>query len=124
MSAFTFGDILTLIRLGVNVAKSLDNASGSASEYRGLVQELAGLRLALEFAQSMLKNQLKEGEMLDEMTNAIERCRATINTFILEVKPYEQALGSPDARGGRTWLRKIWWRIFKSKDVVSLQRKL
>ncbi|KAG4441001.1 hypothetical protein IFR05_003508 [Cadophora sp. M221] len=115
------GDIANAITLIVKLAQALDDAEGSACDYRKAVSFLRDLTHTLEplvnfpawdayptYGQSIAKH--------------IKHIKEPVKTFLEAVIKYEPSLGLGAAGGRhRNVLRKVQWYLFMNKKVLKLR---
>ncbi|TDL14014.1 hypothetical protein BD410DRAFT_840648 [Rickenella mellea] len=139
MAAFTFGsfgDILTLTSVVIASVRSLNDSTGSVSDYQDFIQELGSLTEILELA--VFQNQdlstasaaaTSEGTISTisppvisaAIRSHIEQCRSLMETFRQNVKSYERGLNQGGPKG---WWNKIVWAMWKKDQVMSFRAKL
>jgi len=110
------GDFLVCLDLIKTVVESLQEAHGSATQYRSLVASLDSLEIALM--------RVRDVKILDPSLNmALQRvairCRGSLSTFLGKVEKYEPSLRvGGSASCFKDGIRKIQWAMYAKEDVA------
>ncbi|TDL18115.1 hypothetical protein BD410DRAFT_806801 [Rickenella mellea] len=141
MAAFTFGsfgDILTLTSVVITCARSLNDSTGSVSDYQDFINELSSLKEILELVVSQNQDSSTVSSAVNTVgTNGtiagsspivmaairshIEQCRSVMETFHQNVKSYERGLNQ---RGAKSWCHKMVWSMWKKDQIMTFRAKL
>ncbi|KDQ57517.1 hypothetical protein JAAARDRAFT_35229 [Jaapia argillacea MUCL 33604] len=125
----SFGDLVSLANMALQIAKALNDSTGASYEYQFLIVELNALSEALKLADCAMKLAPLPPEVVNGLTHETDRYRETMEKFHDQIKGYQKALGSSGSSGGikgkvsSSW-RKIGWGLFKKGDVVAFTDKL
>jgi hypothetical protein len=121
---WSVGDIATAIAVIYNLVEALDSCDGSAGEYRDTVSFLQDLKLSLEPLQSFTAWNAYPAYGR-EITKHVNSIKDPVKEFIDSILKYEPSLGTKAKDGRhRHILRKVEWRIFMSKKVKVLRKKI
>ncbi|KAJ4019332.1 hypothetical protein NW766_003044 [Fusarium irregulare] len=123
------GDFISLTVLIKDIITALDDARGSAKEYRALVQELVTLRLTLEAVQHTCEDPQLVHSLEDLAKIALDtvaHIKDCLGGFLGQIQKYEPAL-SASASGRSNSLkamgRKLQWRLNES-DVERFRAEV
>lgn len=135
IAAFTFGsfgDILALIDLAIQVHNALSSSAGASEDYRALVSELHSFSQLLQNVQTihtLTRHSSDGGPPPASLQNAIhfalERSKTLLNAICAKIAGYQKSL----RRGGSgnmmkdSW-RKIGWTLFKKDEILEMRRRL
>lgn len=111
------GDFIAITVLIKDVIEALDDARGSAKEYRELVRELDTLHLTLEAVQKTCEDpQLTHS--LEDLTkialDTVSHVKDCLNGFLDLIRKYEPALGTVatgKTNSFRAIGRKVQWKL-------------
>ncbi|KDQ59008.1 hypothetical protein JAAARDRAFT_205996 [Jaapia argillacea MUCL 33604] len=115
----SFGDIVAAVQLAVTIAKALDDATGSSSEYQALRSELKSLSQALKLVDRLGQRISFDEDALASISTEVTACHSEMDKFWKRAQGYEQ-LGHGSQ--GSAW-RKVKW-VFKKGAVDGLRAKL
>jgi hypothetical protein len=118
------GDIVAAIQLVVKLAQSLEDSTGSSSQYREVIRELYALEKALVDAKN-LQLEAEQHHKQVALFGAALQCRETIDEFMQKIGKYQPALRQG---GSGSWvkdaLRKMQWSLCIQKDVDVFRASL
>jgi hypothetical protein len=118
------GDILAAIQLIVTLANTLEEATGSSSQYRDVVRELYSLEKALVEVKS-LKFEEEQHHRQVALFGATLQCRETIDAFMQKIGKYQPSLRKG---GSGSWIKdalhKMQWGLCAQKEVDLFRTSL
>jgi hypothetical protein len=118
------GDIATAITVIYNLVEALDSCDGSAAEYRDTVSFLQDLNRTLEPLQTFTAWNVYPDYGRD-ITNHINSIKEPVEQFIASILKYEPSLGAKAKQGHhRHMLKKVTWRLFMTKKVLGLRKRI
>ena len=122
------GDILALAELLVDVVRALNDARGSALEYRTFTRELDGLRTMLTTAARVAEDSADRA-LRDEIIREVDQCGRDVQLALARIAKFsELGHGSSSASGMRARLArhryKLEWRFFQRDDVQTVRKEL
>lgn len=133
---FSVGDFIAFLGVVKDVTKALKESSGSASEYRGLIQTLESLDQALTISglvylqwQSLPATagyRKSSQAMINGMLFHRQQCKELIDGFLTSTKSYGNAFLGPFpgyGSGVKKNFRKITW-LFQKDKVFKLELNL
>lgn len=128
---FSIGDFIAAINLSINIASALSTTSTSAARYRGLVSELYVLEKALIEVRNLRSDDQAlpfspEVETLHRASHfAASRCQATIDSLLINLKPYEGQLATNGK--GNKWMkgwRKVRWVLLTEGEIEECRAEI
>lgn len=135
IAAFTFGsfgDILALVDLAIQVHAALSSSAGASEDYQALVSELHSFSQLLQNVQTIhtltlhgLNRDPPTVSLQNAIRFALERSKVLLDTICAKIAGYQKSL----RRGGSgnmmkdSW-RKIGWAIFKKDEIQEMRRQL
>lgn len=118
------GDIISLCGLIQKLVKALDDARGSAREYRDLVHELDTLQTAIQEVKRLSdenSNILELGPLFETAGKGAAQCKQEVERFLQELSKYhdlsDQGVGRKVIRSSVT---KARWELRRS-DIVKFR---
>lgn len=118
---FSVGDFIAALQLVASVIDAVRDSRGSGPEYRELINELYALETALLQVKQL---ELEEEQRLEyiALRQAATQCQRTIDAFCARIGKYQKHLRVGGSGSPLTdVLRKIRWRLCKSKDLVEFK---
>lgn len=125
----SFGDIVTLIQIIVDLTKALRDRKAS-TEYQELITELGALQAILEdikgvFATTDQGTTPVARSSLNAIELAVKTCSSLIKDFTDRTQGYERSLlaGEPGTNIWDFW-QTVDWKLFKKGAVAHLREQL
>lgn len=112
------GDFVACIGLIKDIIDSLQESQGSAAKYRGLLNSLESLAIALSKVKSV-QTESREKYALEQ---AASQCGYTLSAFLAKIEKYQPSLkvgGSGSAF--KDSVRKIRWALYTKDDIAQFQ---
>ncbi|KAK4565339.1 hypothetical protein LTR86_003956 [Recurvomyces mirabilis] len=116
------GDFIAGIGFVYDNVKCLEDSVGSQANYRGLVDALQSLRLALNSAKTAT-----DVAERDSITGIINACEASLDRFWAKNHKYESHLGHKQGTSRtdlKTQWRKVRWHMCGKDEARDLQHEL
>jgi hypothetical protein len=123
------GDFISLTVLIKDIIAALDDARGSAKEYRALVQELVTLQLTLEAVQHTCEDPQFTHSLEDLAKVALDtvaHIKDCLSGFLRQIQKYEPALSAGASGKGNSLKamgRKLQWKL-NEKDVEKFRAEV
>ncbi|KDQ59013.1 hypothetical protein JAAARDRAFT_650341 [Jaapia argillacea MUCL 33604] len=124
----SFGDIVAAVQLAVTIAKALDDATGSSSEYQALRSELKSLSQALKLVDRLSQRITFDEDTLTSISTEVSACHSEMDKFWKRTQGYER-LGHGNQDGLRAKLSVhrenimfslLVWTTSSSDDLLRL----
>jgi hypothetical protein len=121
---FSVGDFLAAATLIKKIVVCLKDSGGSVSEYQELMDELDGLRLALDKIEH-LEGSAKRTEAVNSIKAAALSCKTVLQDFLPKLQTYDKSLDRGKTRG---WAidsnKKVKWELTMKTNVQNLRAYL
>ncbi|KZV61775.1 hypothetical protein PENSPDRAFT_274540 [Peniophora sp. CONT] len=122
------GDILALATLVVDVARALNDARGSSSEYRSFIHELNAVHAMLTSAARIAEDSI-DGALRDQIIRTVDQCGGDIQRALARLAKFS-TLGCDGVAGDglrlklkRNWY-KVEWRFLQRDEAQTFQKEL
>ena len=119
------GDILALATLVLDVIRALNDAKGSASEYRVFFDELNGLHTILASAARVAKDSVDDA-LREQIIREVDQCGRNAQDSLARVVDFSAIDTIGDglrALAARTRY-KLQWRFFRRDQAQIVRREL
>ena len=121
---FSVGDFVAVGSLIADIVNSLQEASGSKSEYQEILRELEGLQHALSYLDKLQSSDACSTS-IDSIKYAALSCRRPLQQFLDKIKKYDNTLGVWSKAGTvRSAADKLKWAYTQKDEVRKLQTYL
>ena len=119
------GDILALAALVLDIIRALNDAKGSASEYRVFVDELNGLHTILKSAARVAEDSA-DNALREQIIREVDQCGRNAQDALARVVDFSAMNVDGDglrARATRTRY-KLQWRFFRRDEAQTVRKEL
>ena len=122
------GDILALATLVLDVYHALNDAGGSATEYRKFQSDLNAIHTMLTSAARVAKDTFDD-VLRDEIVREVNECGQDIQQALARVAKFSTLDGDGAATSGlRVKLKRHWhkveWRILQRDETQAVRKEL
>ncbi|KZV74386.1 hypothetical protein PENSPDRAFT_204182 [Peniophora sp. CONT] len=122
------GDIITLASLVLDITRALNEARGSASEYRVFIAELNTLHILLTSVARVAQDSI-DGALRSEILAEIDRCGCHIRYALERIAKFSVLSHDAAASDGlrvkfKRQLYKIEWRFARRSDIQAVRADL
>lgn len=132
LAAFTFGsfgDVLSLISLVLQVRRALGDSSGASEDHQALITELDSFSDLLQVVRNALSVHEGPRRLPNSVRNAMGQgllaSTALLVGFYKDIERYRCSLRQG---GSGSMIRDSWmkaeWALYKKEDVRQMRRKL
>ncbi|KAK8131647.1 hypothetical protein PG984_008085 [Apiospora sp. TS-2023a] len=122
----SFGDFISLSVLIKDIVKAVDDAHGSAAEYRSLAKDLDIFNDTLQEAYRLCgaESTNPDVQSLHELAKeAINSCQANIGLFTAQLRKYKSSLGGENENPFKRTYRKVQW-LAEKEDIAKFRAQL
>lgn len=122
----SFGDFISLVILVRDIASAIEDANGSAADYRSLACELDTIDAVLKQAQQLCEHHstIPNVQILYAVAkNTIDSCQADLAFFKSQLNKYKTSLGDGSGNILKRTSRKVMW-LTEKEDISKFRVKL
>lgn len=120
------GDVVSGVKLLINILGSLQDANGSRTHFQELESELQGLSRALfEISNLADGNNLAQIPEMRALKFVACSCEGTLKRFYEKIKPFQASLGVQSvSRKVKAAPRMVRWELLMKKEIPELRSYL
>lgn len=126
MSAFGFsaGDLVAGINLIKDLIKALEDGAGASAEYRGLINELYTLEVALQQAKRLKLEDSQRPQRI-ALEQAAVQCQQSIDGFLTKIDKFQPSLrAGGSSRPWKDRFRKVQWALYHKDDINQFRAEI
>jgi hypothetical protein len=119
------GDVLSGVKLLINIISSLQDANGARTHFQELESELQGLSRALCEIANLADGSPEQIPEIRALKFVACSCEGTLRRFYEKIRPFEGSLGAQSVRGKvRAAPRMVRWELLMKKEIPELRTYL
>lgn len=118
----SLGDFIACLALIKTVIESLQEAHGSAAQYRSLIASLESLESALVRVRDV---KIQDASLKMALHRVALECRISLSNFMRKIEKYQSSLGvGSSANCFKDGIRKIQWAMYAKEDIAFFQDEI